>query len=576
MNIKHIQVSSFRGIRELDWTVEGSVACLIGPNDSTKSSIIEAVELVLSPRWNPSLSDADFYQGDTKQPIEIRVVVAGLPQKLMVEEKFGLALQGWTPDGRISGMLEEGCEAVLHIQLRVDESLEPEWQVLTASGESKRISHSDRRLLGMARVGAEVDRHLSWARDSALSRATAGGSGEASSILAGASRAAVEAAGKTMATDLDNAAKQAQKNAELLGLEKLPPFHPALDQDALIGHSGAITLHAEGVPLRQAGLGTRRLVAMGLETFAVPEGAILLLDEVEHGLEPHRVRHLLRGLQLCTDKTKPGSQRLLPGCGQVLMTTHSPIVAEELDASQLYVVRSNSGVTTVNRVDSSLQGTVRHASEALLSRRVIVCEGKTEVGMCRAMEERVWTNNHDGRSLAYAGVSLLDGCGDRAPKYALELARLGYSVALFADSDVDKKSPDIGDTQLEEAGVRVIRWGDQCSTEDRVSADLPADRWKSIVLAAIETRCEESVLGAVNYQLRESGQSTVDADDLKSDQEASKVLRQAVGRAAKTKGWFKTIDLGEQLGCVVAEALPRIESTDLAGRLRELEEWAYG
>jgi predicted ATPase len=56
---------------------------------------------------------------------------------------------------------------------------------------------------------------------------------------------------------------------------------------------------------------------------------LTLIDEVENGLEPHRIRHLLRVMR-GTD----GLER------HVLMTTHAPVVLGELRASELRVVRS--------------------------------------------------------------------------------------------------------------------------------------------------------------------------------------------------------------------------------------------
>ena len=54
MRINHIQIDNFRGIRHMEWSVRGSVVCLIGPGDSTKSTILDAIEYALSPHWNVS------------------------------------------------------------------------------------------------------------------------------------------------------------------------------------------------------------------------------------------------------------------------------------------------------------------------------------------------------------------------------------------------------------------------------------------------------------------------------------------------------------------------------------------
>ena len=61
MKIKYIKIHNFRGISQLDWDVSGRFVCLIGPGDSTKSTILEAIELALTPRRTVTFDDADFY-----------------------------------------------------------------------------------------------------------------------------------------------------------------------------------------------------------------------------------------------------------------------------------------------------------------------------------------------------------------------------------------------------------------------------------------------------------------------------------------------------------------------------------
>lgn len=45
--------------------------------------------------------------------------------------------------------------------------------------------------------------------------------------------------------------------------------------------------------MRAAGLGSRRLAALAIQRASFPEGGIVLVDEVETELEPHRLRHLI-------------------------------------------------------------------------------------------------------------------------------------------------------------------------------------------------------------------------------------------------------------------------------------------
>ena len=77
MNIKRLKICHFRGIDQLDWDIAGRLVCLIGPGDSTKSTILEAIELALTPRRSVSFDDADFYNADTDNLILIEVTVGG-------------------------------------------------------------------------------------------------------------------------------------------------------------------------------------------------------------------------------------------------------------------------------------------------------------------------------------------------------------------------------------------------------------------------------------------------------------------------------------------------------------------
>jgi predicted ATP-dependent endonuclease of OLD family len=46
MQIRNVQIQRFRGIKSLDWCVDGQIICLIGPGDSTKSTILSAIDYV--------------------------------------------------------------------------------------------------------------------------------------------------------------------------------------------------------------------------------------------------------------------------------------------------------------------------------------------------------------------------------------------------------------------------------------------------------------------------------------------------------------------------------------------------
>ena len=92
MVIRHVKITRFRGIKELEWAVDGRMVCLVGPGDSTKTTILDAIELALAPRWPVQFSDVDFYECESKpdDPIEIEVTVGELPEEDAITEMQSL------------------------------------------------------------------------------------------------------------------------------------------------------------------------------------------------------------------------------------------------------------------------------------------------------------------------------------------------------------------------------------------------------------------------------------------------------------------------------------------------------
>lgn len=557
MNVKHLAVQRFRGIRNLDWAPGGTTIYLIGPGDSTKTTILDALEWVLSPRWSLPISDADFYEASTEEPIVIEATIGELTGSLMSDQKFGLQLRGWGADG-LHDEPDEGDEPVLTIRLTIDDTLEPRWEVVNdREPEPRPISARDRESLGVARLGPEVERHLTWGRGSALLRLT-DSTEEMGRTLATAHRSARDMVNSAELAELKAAAERASEKAIELGAGAAQIYVPAMDPDSISVGTGALGLHEGRVPVRASGLGSRRLAALAVQRASVPQGAIVLVDEIETGLEPHRLRHLIRVLRTAEN-------------GQVLVTTHSEIAIVELTAGELRVVIKENGTTRVGEVPDELQGAVRAAPEALLGRRVIVAEGPTEVGLCRALDP-VWSQAR-GVPPAHIGVVVVPGNGSQAPGRAQALATLGYRTALLADSDVPL-SP--SETELSRCGVTVLTWDGGVSSEERVMLDLPWDVLITVLDRASQLMDDNVPHAAADAVAADLGAERGDPESWLRTGFVEEEIRRAMGRSAKRLGWFKRTDLGEVLGRIVMEALPRMQESDLATRLRALGDWAYG
>lgn len=567
--MRKLEVERFRGIMKLEWTVRGDVVCLVGPGDSTKSTILDAIECVLSPRWNFQFDDSDFHDGVVDEPIRIAITVGDLPDQLKSEAKFGYLARGWSTDGELHDEPNEDDELVLTIELRVDRSLEPNWVVTNQrQPEGKPISAADRERLGCVRVGSYLDRHFAWGRGSVLSRLT-GTADSLSGILADAGRAARSALASLEQEQLPNlyeSAKRVSSAGAEVGAKAKDDFRPHLDVQSLYVGPGVLALHDGEIPLRRAGLGTRRLFAIAMQREAAADGAVTLVDEVESGLEPHRTRRLLR--VLCAPPMESTGR-------QVIMTTHASTVIEELSTSELRVVRCVDGNTSVLEVGTELQPIVRKASGAFLGRKVLVCEGRTELGLCRHLDSE-WSKK--GKSFALNGVVLADGGGTEAPTVVAALRRLGFDAGLLGDSD-RRLNPSA--EELERLGSKVFLWAGGVPLEQRIALDLPWDGIVAITRSAMDNWGRPSVRDAVASRLpQRAGSLPLDPSEWMKAGHTEEELRSAIGGAAQggtdRKGWFKRVDLAEELGAVIHPYLATVPETDLATKIAALRSWAHG
>lgn len=484
---------------------------------------------------------------------------------LCKEEKFGLYLVGW--DGLVEQdirELDENDEPHLAIQLTVGSSLEPEWTVVAPNRDPKFISSRDRELIAFSRLGDFVDRHITWARGSALARM---GDGAASlrEVLAEAQRQAVKAVKNLEGTTLHESAEKIEELSKLLGVMPREKFTPGLDARSIGEGTAFLSLHDGDVPLRLCGVGTRRLIAAAIQRQSLREGGAILVDEIEHGLEPHRLIHLIR--TLLPKHGEPGPQ--------VFITTHSSTVVAEVGATGVCIVRNSDGQVTVTPIPATeaTAGLVRSQPNAILARKVIVCEGKTEGGLMWALDD----TRQEANDLCFSilGLVPVDGGGrTRAPNIAIQLSSLGFSVAYFGDSD-EPPVPDCD--EMTSAGVRVFLWPGKVCTEKRLFLDVPVESLQSLYDLACELNDEEVCLRQAQGTLGNDFNGEVDTwiNAHSEDELRHRLAHAASPKEQQRKAWFKRWDKGRSLGKLVlsqrcALSAPSRETFD------DLDAWIDG
>jgi putative ATP-dependent endonuclease of the OLD family len=93
--IRIISIENYRCIQQLTWYPGHGLNCLIGPGDSGKSSILDAIDLCLGARRNPNLTDADFHGLDVERPISISITLGELDDGLKSLETYASYLRSF-------------------------------------------------------------------------------------------------------------------------------------------------------------------------------------------------------------------------------------------------------------------------------------------------------------------------------------------------------------------------------------------------------------------------------------------------------------------------------------------------
>nr|WP_314568462.1 AAA family ATPase [uncultured Pseudomonas sp.] len=570
MRVEQLTVKNFRGIKHLEWKLMGqSVCCLIGVGDSAKTTVLDAVEAALSPRWM-TFNEADFHHANTAEDIEVEVTIGELSRALLSDGRFGLYLRGLSPTGELNDEPEDADTPVLTVRLSVDATMEPVWSLVCDRYPVPRIlSNRDRAMFCLVRLAGDEARHLTWAQGSVLSKITEAND-ETAQMLAHAYRSARQSANLGSIPELALAAASAETAARSLGAYINQAYCPDLELGRGGFNSSSIALHDGSVPLRLAGLGTRRLATLAVQRSAISEGAIVLVDELEQGLEPHRVLGAMAQLK----KWQQEAEKAHLAKGQILMTTHSDVVLAELPSPSLFIVcRSPEAVADIKHAQASgdISRVLKGAPRALFARKILLCEGATELGMMLGLRER-YPDRHDSVPIEQLGAAIVDGGGSAGPPLALALRALGYQVGLFRDSD--RKLDAHFAAKLQAQGVRVIEYGGGLNTERAVfqsATDTQIDGLLDLVAGFIS---EPTLLDHLEKTFE-----GLDVDACFCDWDLVGVCpnpRLRLSDLAAEKSWFKNAERGRAISALVMQIIDNPHVSPIGICLGTVESWLYG
>lgn len=559
--IHQLKINHFRGIEHFEQCFDDTnLIILIGRGDSGKSTILKAISLVLSPAWNNTFADTDFYNLDTTKPIEIEVSLRCVPDKLLSDAKYGLYKRLLVNGEIIDEISKSGEEPfaqeedILTIKLVVDDTLQPKWYV--DREQDIEISHRDRALLDMFMIADYADNHFSYNKLSPLYALLKKGLDAPNTIekkLVAVVRQAYQSIASNVSfQEFEKVATEIKQEALNLGIE-FDDLKTSLEYKGNAYTESNITLYdGQNRPLGMYGKGSKRLLSMAIQLALAKTGGIVLIAEIEQGLEPDRIRTIINKLS-----------QVAPG--QVIITTHSRDVVVESKSETIYLMSKEAN--SLYQFESELQGLLRSQPEAFFARRVILCEGATEYGIIRALDHYLQREGKLG--LSARSIAVVDSKGgDNFYRYAIWLSTKGFDVITFNDDD--NKSILSSKEEAISAGVRMAICDAGNALEQQLFNDASWSIIIELVYLAKDILSEEAIVSCLD-----GIQSISDLNSLIDERQLD--IRQKLGTQSKKKGWYKNVTDGESLGELLFSNMENIEKDrTLYQELKMLLDWTDG
>jgi putative ATP-dependent endonuclease of OLD family len=264
--IYQLTIERFRGIESLSWRPARGAHVILGGGDVGKTTILDAVGLLLSPTNSVSLSDTDYYDRDVKAGFVIEAIIS-LPPSSGIDHQTKASWPWlWSGDQAVVPSMEgenatQG-EAVFRFRVRGTEELDLAFEIIQPDNTADTLPVTLRRAIGLVRLSGDErnDRDLRLVQGSALDRLLSDKTLRA--------RLSAELAKKDVRSELSDTAKQVLIDLDLAFRgEGLPD---GLDL-ALTGSQGLSIAALIGLTARQRGI-QLPLASWGAGSAAAPNG----------------------------------------------------------------------------------------------------------------------------------------------------------------------------------------------------------------------------------------------------------------------------------------------------------------
>lgn len=469
MKVVRLSITNFRGIKSAVLHFDGHTL-MVGANNVGKSTICEALDLVLGPdRLNrfPPIDEFDFYNAEYLEP-QVEGEVERKPVELRIEavvielsEQASIRCHGhsefWhTVEMRLLG---EGEAALADLPdvlpcLRVEtvgiyDAAEDEFAAKTwfshspdeEEGKLTRLPKDVKRMFGFLYLRAlrTGSRALSLERGSLLDIILRTKGARAMLWEKSIDRLRhldIESDATALAPILRSIEKrlaryiamEAPGNATKLHVSDLTREHLRKTMSFFL----SLSVDQGPVPFAHAGTGTLNTLVLALLSFIAdlkPEGVIFAMEEPEIAVPPPTQRRI--------------AQYLLTKTTQAFVTSHSPFVIERFEPSHTLLLSRDLGVVSAQRVSDASGLTDKEFKtfartglcECMLGKAAIVVEGVTEFHALPVAARRMEEQFPHFQPLDISGSTFFNAFGEsNMPKFGKFFKTLGLKTFGFYDT----------------------------------------------------------------------------------------------------------------------------------------------
>jgi putative ATP-dependent endonuclease of the OLD family len=444
VRIRQITIENFRGIRR--FVIQpGLRNVIIGPNNACKSTVLEALDLLLHSgigRPRPAPTELDYYGREVALGFSVEAVLGELSKGFLAEVHEHL--EGWVSAAKevVPEPQGDGIEPVVRVSVTGTPDLDLVHEFAKPESRGASFSRRHRIMLGWVFDGRTRDpgRQLAFYQGGVLERLFV--SEELDPAVASLRTALDNGAGQVNAdTAVDKALRGLAKHLHDLGL--LPETQvPAFELGGVTRRELLQTLRLGlpfgkvTIPLDRQGRGAQRLVLLSVLLGLAStrhEAPILGIEEPEEALEPVRQFQVARMVAGVTDSG-----------GQCFVVTHSPEIARAFCLDDFIIMSEGAAGEDARQMRGRATSKTRQYFErrihgpivrALFARVPVLVEGPSDVPVFEvfwdalARESKVPVREH-------VGLDVIDCEGaSRQPGVAEILCQAGKPVVAWAELD---------------------------------------------------------------------------------------------------------------------------------------------